>query len=206
MTVATSQSSISHASVSTRVEVARGDFYTIQYDRTWAQFKHLQKGYENSNVRLSFYKGTVGILMPSRAHEVFKSLIGFLIEFFLYQKRVEFVAIGSTTKESEGTASAEPDESYEIENLKLAVEVNFTSGDLSKLERYKALGFNEVWVWEDGALEVYQLKGTEHKRVNHSSVPALSSLDLDIMAECILLGETSRLAAGDKLLEAHFSN
>ncbi|MEL6553350.1 MAG: Uma2 family endonuclease [Cyanobacteria bacterium J06621_11] len=206
MTVAASQSPSTTIGASTRrAEIAKGDFFTIQHGRTWAQFKHLQKGYENSNVRLSFYKGTVGILMPSREHEIFKKLIGFLLETFLHRKKVEFVAIGSATQEKEDTASAEPDESYEIENLKLAVEVNFTSGDLSKLERYKALGFNEVWVWEDGVLEVYQLQGDHHEQVSQSSIPALSSLNLDIMVKCILMGETSRLTAEEELIKIHFS-
>lgn len=203
MTVATSQSTAINAS--TRAELAHGDFYTVQHGRTWTQFKHLQKGYENSNVRLSFYRGTVGILMPSREHEIFKSIIGFLIELFLFHKRIEFVATGSTTRECEETASAEPDESYEIEDFKLAIEINFTSGDLSKLERYKALGFNEVWVWEDGVLEIYQLQGDRHQQIHQSSIPALSSLDLKTMSECILMGETSRLAASDKLIEIHFN-
>jgi len=203
MTVATSPPAKSPTKTSASAEVAKGDFYTIQHGRTWAQFKHLQKGYEETNVRLSFYRGTVGILMPGRAHEVFKKLIGFFIEYFLHHKRVQFVAIGSMTQEEEDVAAAEPDDSYEIDGLKLAVEVNFTSGDLSKLERYKALGFNEVWVWEDGVLDVYQLKESEHVKVGQSSIPSLSSLNLAVMADCILIGETDRLTAADKLLAAH---
>lgn len=203
MTVATSPPTQSSELAAKNVDVAKGDFYVVQHGRTWAQFKSLQKGYEETSVRLSFYQGTVGILMPGRAHEIFKKLVGFLLEYFLYQKRVEFVAIGSMTQEQDEVASTEPDESYEIEGLKLAIEVNFTSGDISKLERYKVLGFNEVWIWEDGVLEVYHLDRSKHTKADHSSIPALSSLDLDVMAKCILIGETSRLTATDELLAAH---
>ncbi len=201
MTVADSHST---TRLSAHVEMAKGDVLTTYEYRTWKQFKYFQKSLEDVGVRLSFYDGVIGVLMPGRAHEIFKKLIGFLIEFFLHHKRVEFVAIGSTTQEKEGFASAEPDESYEIENLKLAIEVNFTSGDLFKLERYKMLGFNEVWIWEDGVLDVYHLQEGVYKKVDHSLIPALSSLDLEIMSECILIGETSRIAAGDRLLAAHF--
>jgi len=40
----------------------------IQSDRTWAQFKHIQKGLEGSpGVRLAFYNGVVEIFMSGQA-------------------------------------------------------------------------------------------------------------------------------------------
>ncbi|MEM6599346.1 MAG: hypothetical protein AAF635_14495, partial [Cyanobacteria bacterium P01_C01_bin.69] len=59
MTVATSRPSV-------RVEVNKGDVRTTYQDRTWQQFKYLQKSLENVGVRLSYYDGTVGVLMPGR--------------------------------------------------------------------------------------------------------------------------------------------
>ena len=101
MTVAKSHSPI-------RVETAQGDIHTIQQ-----QFKHLQKGFENTRgVRLFYYNGTIEILMPGEAHELFKSIIGFLIETFLFN-RAKFKPTGSMTQEKEGIASAEADESYD---------------------------------------------------------------------------------------------
>jgi Uma2 family endonuclease len=75
-----------------------------------------------------------------------------LIETFLFHRGIEFKPTRAMTQEKEGVASAEADESYEIEGFKLSIEVNFTSGDASKLERYQALGVHEVWIWEDGGL------------------------------------------------------
>jgi Uma2 family endonuclease len=107
------------------------------------------------------------------------------------------------TQEKEGIASAEADESYEIEGLKLSVEVNFTSGDASKLDRYQALGVHEVWIWEDGVLAVYHLQSGKYETVNRSLIPALAAIDLNLLSECILMGETSRIKAAKKLLESH---
>jgi Uma2 family endonuclease len=140
MTVAASPSS-------TQVEIGQGDIRTIQRGRTWEQFKHLQQGFENTRgIRLFYYNGTIEILMPGEAHELFKSIIGFLIETFLFYRVIEFKPTGSMTQEKAGIAAAEADESYQIEGFKLSIEVNFTSGDISKLERYQALGVNEVWI------------------------------------------------------------
>jgi len=197
MTVAKSHSPI-------RVETGQGDIRTIQWGRTWEQFKHLQQGFENSRgVRLFYYNGTIEILMPGEAHELFKSIIGFLIETFLFYRAIEFKPTGSMTQEKAGIASAEADESYEIEGFKLSIEVNFTSIDASKLERYQALGVHEVWIWEDGVLAVYHLQSGRQEKVNRSLIPALSLIDLNVMSDCILIGETSRIAAAKKLLEAH---
>lgn len=184
-----------------RVETGQGDIRTIQWGRTWEQFKHLQKGFENTRgVRLSYYNGTIEILMPGEAHELFKSIIGFLIETFLFNRAIEFKPTGSMTQEKEGVVSAEADESYEIEGFKLSIEVNFTHSDNSKLERYQALGVHEDWIWEDGALAVYHLQSGKHEKVDRSLIPALSGIDLNVLSECILIGETSRIKAAKKLL------
>jgi Uma2 family endonuclease len=187
-----------------QIEGSRGDILTIQRDRTWEQFKHLQQGFENvRGIRLSFYRGTIEILMPGKAHELFKSIIGILIETFLLDRGIEFTPTGSMTQELEGTAAVEADESYEIGDLRLAVEVNFTSGDVSKLSHYLVLGVDEVWLWEDGVLDVYHLRPEGYVKAVHSSIPELAELDLGVLGECIAAGETSRVDAVRRLRSAH---
>jgi Uma2 family endonuclease len=179
-----------------KVEIGRGDVRTIQRGKTWAQFEHLQQGFENTRgVKLFFYNDTIEILMPSEVHEMFKKIIAILIEAFLLDRQIEFKPTGSMTQKRQGFAAAEADESYEIQGFKLSVEVNFTSGDISKLDCYKALEVDEVWLWEDGLLEIYCLQADGYQKVSHSRIPALSSIDLAVFSECILIGETSRLQA-----------
>jgi Uma2 family endonuclease len=81
----------------------------------------------------------------------------------------------------------------------LSIEVVFTSGDISKLERYKALGVPEVWFWEDGLLKLYHLRGNSYEPIDseallpsadRSQLPGLSELDLDLLRRCILMAET----------------
>ncbi|MGB3767419.1 MAG: Uma2 family endonuclease [Phormidesmis sp.] len=192
------------AKSSTQVKTVRGDVLTIHRDKTWEQFKHLQQGFENSHgVRLFYFGGTVEILMPGKAHELFKNVIGFLIEAFLFHRETEFEPTGSMTQERIEVASVEADESYEIEGLKLSVEVNFTSGDVGKLKRYQALAVDEVWIWEDGVLRAYHLQADGYKPVSRSSIPALSVIDLDLLSNCIIVGETFRIQAAKTLLAAY---
>jgi Uma2 family endonuclease len=186
-----------------QVQMAEGDVKTIQTNRTWRQFRSLKQGFENTRgVRLAYYKGTIEILMPGLNHELFKSIIGFLIEAFLFHQKIEFMPTGSATQEKEGIVSAEADESYEVEGFRLAIEVDFTHGSVSKLARYAVLGTHEVWIWEDGVLDIYWLDGDGYRKSERSQIPALAPIDRSLMTACILMGETSRIQAGDKLLSS----
>lgn len=197
MTIATRTSSI-------EVAIGKGDVRTIQRGKTWAQFEYLQKGFEDTRgVKLFYYNETIEILMPGAAHELFKKIIAILIEVFLLDRKIEFEPTGSMTQKREGVAAAEADESYEIQGAKLCVEVNFTSGDESKLDCYQELGVDEVWFWNDGVLAVYSLQSDGYQKVRRSQIPSLAPIDVEIMAQCILIGETSRLEAVERFRSAH---
>jgi len=162
---------------------------------TWEHFKHLQKGYEEiSRAKLSYYNGTIEILMPGEDHATFTQVIGFLITTFLIDRGIAFKPTGDKTQEREGEVSAQADQSYWIGQPKpisdLAIEVVFTSGNTSKLPKYRALGVSEVWFWEDGTLALYHLRNDGYQRIDRSELSGLENLDLDLLKRCILIGET----------------
>jgi Uma2 family endonuclease len=176
------------------------DQISVYHNRTWDQFKHIQKGLEGTpGVRLFYYEGTVEILMPGLAHEIFKKIIGYLIETFFFERQIKVTPTGSVTQEQEGEASAQADESYCMGEAKLipdlAIEVIFTSGSTAKLKHYQALGVPEVWFWENGALSLYHLRQTGYVQIDRSQIPELAELDLDLFRRCVLIGETDWLEA-----------
>lgn len=177
-----------------------GDKVIVYHDSTWKQFKHVQKELEGSTgLRLSYYNGTIEILMPGEDHEFLKTIIGFLIELFLAERGIEFIPAGSMTQERQGIASAQADESYWLGQKKpvldLSIEVVFTSGGPSKLERYRALGVPEVWFWQDGVFTLYHLRDNGYERIDRSELPTLLDLDIDLLARCVLMAQTSRVEA-----------
>lgn len=185
-------------------QTVNGDIRTLQRQRTWEQFKHLQRGFENTRgIQLFYYNGTIEILMPGKAHELFKTVIGMLIETFLLDREIEFEPTGSMTQELDGVAAAEADESYQIGAFKLVVEINFTSGDITKLDRYQALGIHEVWLWEDAVLAVYHLSAEGYEQCDRSRIPELAAIDLNVLSTCILVGETSRVQSIQQFRAAH---
>jgi Uma2 family endonuclease len=186
------------------VTLSKDDCRTTHRNRTWEQFKLIQQGFEHSpGIRLSYYQGTIEILMPGTPHELFKRIIGFLIETFLVDREIDFTPTGSATREKVGIVALEPDESYQIGDDLLAIEINFTNGDETKLERYRAIGCREVWFWRDGVLALYHLGDDGYDRVEQSQIPALATIDIATMAQCILLGETSIVAATKAFRSAH---
>ena len=167
----------------------------IVHHGMWERFKFLQKGFEGSpRVRLFYYDGTIEILMPGEDHETFAHVIGYLVTTFLVEQGIFFKPTGAMTQERSGVVSVQADESYCIESVKpipdLSIEVVFTSGGISKLERYKALGVPEVWFWEDGLLKIYHLHDGSYEKSDRSQLPGLNNLDLDLMKRCILMAET----------------
>jgi Uma2 family endonuclease len=162
----------------------------------WAKFKLIQQGCaESPGIRVFYFDGTIEIVMPSRAHEVFSGAFHLLLSLYLAHIDIECLATGSADQEVEGTAAAQPDQSYCIDGIKpipdLSVEVVFSSGGINKLARYRAIGVPEVWFWEDGVLALYHLRPSGYEQIERSELPGLKDLDLNVFKRCLLVGETS---------------
>jgi Uma2 family endonuclease len=169
----------------------------------WQQFKLIQAGFADaSGIRLAYFNRTIEILMPGRTHELFKSIIGMLVELFCLEMAIEFEPMGSMTQEREGEVSLEADESYCFGTSKsmpdLAIEVILTSGGIDKLQRYQILGISEVWFWQDGVFSLYRLRDGKYDRITRSEIPELITLDIDLLTHCVLMAETSRLNAANE--------
>ena len=185
----------------------RGADQLLSIQGAWQHFKLIQRGFEqNPGVRLSYYDGRIDILMPEREHEIFGHLIGCLMTIFLARRGIFFQPTGSMTQERENVALVQADESYCLGCPKpipdLAIEVVFPSGGIHKLPRYQALGVRKVWFWEDGSLELYHLRTDSYERIQQSELDELKILDLELLQQCILIGETDAGEAVRVFLES----
>lgn len=159
----------------------------IQTGVSWESFKAIQSGFAGSpGVRLFYFKGELEILSTSPEHEIVKGNIGYLVEDYMIAQGLEFVATGSFSQEKIAVAAVQADESYCFGLRKpipdLAIEVVITSGGPDKLKRYQALGTQEVWFWEQGAISVYQLGVTGYQLVPKSQF--VPNIDLARLASC----------------------
>ncbi|MFK0735436.1 MAG: Uma2 family endonuclease [Gloeotrichia echinulata HAB0833] len=160
---------------------------------TWREFKAVEQLLERPGYRFSFLDGLLEIRrMPGEPHETVKKRIAALLELYLLMAGFDFTPTGSITLESEGVSvKREADESYKLAPGRvrpdLVIEVVFTSGGINKLEAYKRLKIPEVWLWEDGVLEVYHLRvdgnTLDYERVYSSE--EVKGIDLDLLLRCI---------------------
>jgi Uma2 family endonuclease len=141
---------------------------------------------DRSAPRFTYLRGTLEIMSPAKEREAIKSLIGGLLEAWCIDRGIEIMPYGSwTLKERKEERGAEPDECYVFgteprERPQLAIEVEWTSGGIDKLEVYKRLGVGEIWYWRKGAIHVFVRDGDAYQEIARSRL--LPDLDLELLA------------------------
>lgn len=167
---------------------------------SWKAFKAIQTVMEQqTGLRISYLDGVIEFMTLGEYHESIKSMIAILLGIYFWQQGIEFIPVGSATRESkEKGVSFEPDESYYLGEQKahpdLAIEVNISSGSPKKLEKYQRLSIREVWMWQDEKFFIYFLDGDRYQTIAKSQL--LPGLDFTLLEECVLM--PSRLEAMQK--------
>jgi Uma2 family endonuclease len=143
--------------------------------------------------RITYLKGALELMNPSRNHEQDKTLLARLLEAYADELGIDLFGIGSwTLKNEEAERGAEPDECYSIGPVTdddvpaLAIEVVKTRGGISKLEVYRGLGVGEIWFWKHGRMTVFVLEADQYVEVGASRL--LPAVDLSLLAELVNRG------------------
>lgn len=141
----------------------------------WATYVHLRDSLPGAGVRMTYLKGRLEIMSPSKRHEVGKTQIARFLELFCLEADIPLFGYGSMTMRDEGAERGlEPDECYargeDRDRPELAIEVVLTTDLVDKLEVYRGLGIGELWRFEDGAFTVLELTGAGYAPVERSRV------------------------------------
>ncbi len=162
---------------------------------TWREFRVVEQLLDRSGYRFSFLDGVLEILkMPGGLHEITKKRIAGLLDMYLFLAGFDFSPTGSMTLESEpDQVKREPDQSYRLKpdskRPDLLLEVMVTRGGLNPLELYKRLKISELWLWEDGVLDLYHLRQDEetlsYEKIQHSE--EVPGIDLELLKRCVLM-------------------
>jgi Uma2 family endonuclease len=164
---------------------------------TWADYERILAIRGDASVpRVTFLEGILELMSPSKSHESIKSVIGRLVEAWCIEKNIDITPYGSwTLKDADAERGAEPDECYivgdrDAERPDLAIEVVWTSGGIDKLLVYGKLRVREVWIHEDGALQLFALRGERYEPVSASEV--LPGIDPDQLSSFVLVRPMTR--------------
>jgi len=168
--------------------VGSADQRVILHGVRWDQFEAILalRG-DAAGPRITYLRGELELMSPSRNHESIKTLLARMVEFYALEMGIHLSGYGSwTLRNAPKERAVEPDECYIIgdarlkEKPDLAIEVIWTSGGLDKLEVYGALGVEEVWLWRDGTIRTYRLSGEHYTDLAHSL--AFPDLDVSLLA------------------------
>jgi Uma2 family endonuclease len=163
------------------------DHIVVLDGATWADYERvLEIRGDRSEPRLAYLEGRLELMNPSKSHESIGGMIGRLLEAWCFENEVDVSPFGSWTLERKEAARAvEPDECYVVgdrpdaERPDLAIEVIWTSGGVGKLDIYKELGVQEVWVWKAGTLTAYVLRDAQFERRERSQL--FPDVDLELL-------------------------
>lgn len=162
---------------------------------SWQTFETMLAEMGNDRAsRMAYDRGTLEIMTPLLPHEYWNRLIERLIFVLGEELNLEIFPTGSTTlKRKDLRRGAEPDSSYYIRNEArvrnkiaidlnndpppdLVVEVDLTSSSLDRFQIYASLGVPELWRYDEGVLQIYQLQQGEYVECNNS--PTFAQLPL----------------------------
>ncbi len=170
-----------------RDELPGEDHIIVLQGAAWADYlRLLEIRGDRSAPRITYVKGLLEVMSPSKTHETLKSRIGRLVDVWCEEHDIPFEPVGSWTLKDEALErGVEPDECYifsdhdDAERPDLAIEVIWTSGGLSKLAIYKELGVREVWYWKRGVFSIHVLRDGEYEEREASEVlPGINLTEL----------------------------
>lgn len=167
---------------------------------SWADYERfLAMRGESSAIRVTYLRGMLELMSPSKRRETDKKKLARLVEAYADLLGLVIEGFGSwTVRREEEERGAEADECYVVgaapeapDAPDLVVEVVYSSGGLPKLELWRRLGAREVWFWLGQRLRVYVRRGDEWATAERSEL--LPAFELALIERC--LGEASQAAA-----------
>jgi Uma2 family endonuclease len=179
---------------------------------SWKDYVILREALDTPGLRMTYLKGALELMSPSRAHETNKTVIARLIETYALYLRLPLNGHGSTTFRSEAKErGAEPDECWVLGKAleegaypDIVLEVIETSPLLDKLTVYDGFSVPEVWLFEKGKFSLYERsaripRGASHRYVKVESSSLMPQIDFALVER--LSKHTDQLTALEELAE-----
>ena len=138
---------------------------------SWEDYEKLDSP-EYNHYLISYLNNQITIMSPGRNHERIAQMIADIILSYCKRFDIIYFPFGSTRLKEENKEGKEPDTAYAFgvdkDSPDLAVEVNFTSGSIDDLTKYKYLKVKEVWIWQNRELKFYHLQSDRYIEVKES--------------------------------------
>lgn len=191
-----------------RTTPVEGGQVFVLYDIGWSGYETMLRLVGDRPIRLTYDRGNLELMSPTRKHETNKSLLGRFVETMTEELEIPCTSEGSTTWRREGIdRGLEPDEGYYLyehaEQLAakaeidpntdpppdLAIEIEVTRSALDRQGIYAALRVPELWRYNGESLRVFLLgaNGIYQESANSAAFPFLP---MDEVARLLREGAT----------------
>ncbi|MEG4573450.1 Uma2 family endonuclease [Microcoleus sp. N3A4] len=162
---------------------------------SWQTYETLLAEIGDRQIRLTYNRGNLEIMVPSPEHEVYKKVMGRFVETLAEELDVKIEPLGSTTFKRPELSGVEPDECFYIQNISavkgkkridmnqdppdLVVEIDITSRSENSLQVYADLGVPEVWIYNGSRLRINRFENGEYVECEISlAFPSLPILEI----------------------------
>jgi len=175
----------------------------LLHNATWEQYVQIRDTDDNRNTRMTFDRGSLEFMSPTRLHERLRMLIGRCIDVWVEEKQISVQGCGSTTFRREDLGRGlEPDHCYYIRNESvvrdraeeidltidpppdLVIEIDVTSSSINRFAIYAAFGVPEIWRWHKESLQLFILDA-ERKYIRAAASSALPGFPIDHVAQLV---------------------
>ena len=142
---------------------------------SWETYTALRDAPENYHVRMTYNRGELEVMSPSKPHEQFARLLDLLIHAWAEELDLDIGGCRTMTcRRKDLRRGFEPDDCYYVEHEAqmrakkeldlstdpppdLAIEVEVSRRKRGKLKLYEAFGVPEAWRYDGRAINVYHL-------------------------------------------------
>lgn len=147
----------------------------VLYDVGWQGYETLLGLIGDRAIRLTYDRGSVEFMSPSQDHELYRLILGRIIDTLTEELFLPCIGAGSTTWRREDVdRGLEPDQCFYLANAgrvrgkridlsvdpppDLAIEIEISRSALDRMGIYAALGIPEVWRFDGESLRVERLQ------------------------------------------------
>ncbi len=187
------------------------DDSVVLTDVSWRDYERWRLAPANFNLKMTYTRGTLEIMSPSRRHERVSYLIGRLIDVWTETHRIPCSPARATTlRRVDLDCGVEPDNCYYLEHESdvrgsddldlatdpvpdLVVEVEVKLKATDRLPIYAALGVPELWRWREERLGVLRLDetGSYSETEESAALPGFPvQIAVDLIARRHAIGDT----------------
>ena len=163
---------------------------------SWQTYESLLAEIGDRQIRVTYNRGNLEIMVPSPEHEVYKEVLGRFVETLAEELDVKIQPLGSTTFKRPELSGVEPDKFFYIQNISaikgkkridmnqdpppdLVVEIDITSRSENSLQIYADLGVPEVWIYNGVRFRINRLENGEYVECEISlAFPSVAVLEI----------------------------